>query len=173
MSSDGSESCQDDGGVSSTCEDYDKLVQCNDGICAVDEICTCSECSAFCISGDLTPALVSALTPITFNEPGMGDACEASNLYEFANWGCPDWSSVSGFENKQNPLCDEMGAMREFYAELYNMAKKWAEEIQEEYSCVPNDERTVCEVRGRLLQAADDFYQKFEYYNSLPCHLDL
>jgi len=173
MTSDGSESCFDDGGFSATCEDYGTLVQCGDGICSPSENCLCADCALFCIPS-LSPILKAALpSSPTFNETSIGQVCEAVNVHEWDETvTCPTWSWEEGFV-RGNPLCTELQHARSEMNLIHGFMKGLADAYQAQYSCTPNDNSSECVQQREYQQLADDALAAFNYYNTIPCYVDL
>ena len=180
MSSDGSESCLDNGGDWSTCEGYGVKVQCNDNVCVYGEVCVCSECAVYCANPDPLPSEVLEKLP---KEPGsfetaFGEACEAAVTTEWAaGWTCPEWANVSEYENKTNPLCTERAALRDYYAQVAPMLREFAAQLQEQYGalCANPENALMDECRAMVAAAADALgaQSKFEAANMTPCYVSL
>jgi hypothetical protein len=174
MSSDGSESCLDNGSEGSTCEDYGKMVQCGDGVCTNGETCVCADCAVFCIPGPMPIGLADE-----FPEPGpgyddgaMAEACESAKELEYAeSWDCPDWQYVSGLTNEENPLCSELATRRDYQQFLWNEGQVLGNQLKSENSCTTNDTRSVCVKAEGFLNRSEQAKDEYDRLNAIPCYL--
>jgi hypothetical protein len=172
-SSTGSEICFGNGGEQTTCGNYNKFVQCGDGVCSADagEVCVCSECAIYCIATEMPNGLKDALANLTENsyEDSKG-ACLAAVAYEWTDeWDCPTFDWVSGFEYS-NPSCEAKNhALDEIHRGM-NDDRAMGNYLYAAGGC-SSTSSSLCDRANAFLDRANSLAQDYDDLNSIPCYM--
>lgn len=165
-SSTGEEFCLGNGGVGTTCANYGKFRQCNDGVCAPGEVCVCSECSLYCNDHDATLLAPHLPENPTYNESDIFATCEAANLYWGVGWTCPDWELLNSDDS-----CASTAMSRAIYELIGQQADAVAAAMNEEYNCEANPSSEECQLAASIKAIADQAWDDYYFINGFPCYL--